>query len=100
MALSVYRLRLDAENALYEALRQPGTAEKIGKVHVSADSEDTKKRMVDELPSYEDIAKKQTEAKNSDVLREIGVDAVRRTRVQLRAQQREQQRKEKSRRRK
>lgn len=90
LALSVYRLRLDAENALYEALRQPGTAEKIGKVHVSADSEDTKKLKVDELPSYEDIAKKQTEAKNSDVLREIGVDAVRRTREQLRAQQRKQ----------
>lgn len=52
LALSAYRLRVEAENALYDALRQPNAAEKLGGVNFSLKDD---RISVDELPKYEDL---------------------------------------------
>jgi hypothetical protein len=67
LALSAYRLRVDAENALYDALRQPRAAEMVGEVTIERD-EDTKKIKVEDLPSYDSIVAKDRRRKQESRL--------------------------------
>ena len=54
LALSAYRLRVDAENSLYLALQEPDTSKELGKITVSRQVAD--KVEVNALPSYADLA--------------------------------------------
>lgn len=73
LALATYRLRVDTEDSLYDALKQPQSAEELGKVTVRKIGNEVE---VNELPSYDQIAREKEEKKRDTFYSDLGKDAV------------------------